>query len=156
DAALARGEQHVQCAAGVGLEVLARVSGRGDDAAGREMEHELMAGHELAHGFPVGDRAMDECRPGRHGAGTPCGEVVENADLRSALAQAFGDCPANEPRSAGDEDSAPGVPGRHRLTPVASRATGRSSRIHENTAPVFDPGWTSWNDTVTGTSTTRC
>jgi len=53
-------QQHVEGAPDVGLEVLARVAGRDDDVAGRQVEDELVRSDQALHDLGVAQPSLNE------------------------------------------------------------------------------------------------
>ncbi len=107
DLGRARGEQDVQRAADVGLEVLARVAGRDHDVARRAVEHDLVPGHDGVDLRGIADRALHELEAGRGQVLAAAGEqVVEHGDARPLADQARDQAAADEARATGDQDAA--------------------------------------------------
>src|SRR5262249_53288905 len=100
----ARGEEHVQRASNVGLEVLAGVAGRDHDVARRAVQHDGVLPHDLLDQRDVADRPFDELEPGRRQVLEPAGEeVVQDRDVRAFLQEPLDDGAPHEARATGDE-----------------------------------------------------
>src|SRR4029450_9977125 len=159
DLAPARRHEHVQGAADVGREIVARVLRAGDDVPGREVEDERGGRNERVHELDVRHRAPDDPGTGRDRLRLAGEQVVEDGHACARIHELAGEGATDEPRAAGDEDPTASERalgrGHHRLTPVRSRTAGRNSR-HQSLRPrIFVYPSLAWYTTVQGCSITR-
>jgi hypothetical protein len=103
----ARGQQHVERAADVGLVVLAGIAGGDHDVACGGVDDDLAQPHQPLHHRRIADRAVHEleARLGQILA-APGEQVVQDRDLGAFAQQAAHQVAAHETRTAGDQHTA--------------------------------------------------